>query len=98
MRRNKVIHILLLRKDCFKNFDQVYLFGSSLNDEVPSNDVDLLLVYTKNLRMITTDVRSISCELENALHSPIDITALSQAELNETRFLARLHQKLYRIK
>lgn len=74
----------------FKSFDEVYLFGSSLNNTL-SNDIDLLLVYSAdNKDSIVKEIDIIISVLFDHFQKPIDITALSHDELSDCGFLEKI--------
>lgn len=83
---HKTIDTILNNKKLFVLFTQVYIFGSSLNKPYP-NDIDLLLIYKDFNDKILFEKNKISNFLENILKIHIDITILSERELEETRFL-----------
>lgn len=60
-----------------------YLFGSILDDKKHSNDVDLLIVYTKNDE--PKKVKNALYELH--LYLPLDLVFMNQVEENELSFL-----------
>ena len=87
---------LIERRDkTFYFFDEVYLFGSSLEKD-DSEDIDLLLVYKdghdlSEVAAAKQDVVDKLCLIwEGKL---IDVTTLSKAELAESGFLKRIRHK-----
>ena len=79
------------RGDLLDPFVQVYLFGSSLTSDTPT-DVDILLVYR---RADLPRVHTAGAEIREALSSAfpgldVDFTTLSESELTETKFLDRV--------
>lgn len=93
-----IVSIVMMQKGLFRKFDEVYLFGSILNDGLSSEDVDILVVYSKKLCEIIDDVRLISKVLEKSVHYPIDITALNKSEMNEIKLTERFNQNFLKIK
>ena len=73
----------------FKSFDEVYLFGSSLNN-ILSNDIDLLLIYSVDKDSVVKDLDKISSVLSDYFQKPIDITVLSHDELIDCEFLEKI--------
>lgn len=65
-------HIVL-----FDSFDNVYLFGSILNENKIADDIDLLLVYSKYSNSILNDLNQISSVLEAEYGLPVDFTVLN---------------------
>ncbi|GAN37015.1 hypothetical protein [Lacticaseibacillus paracasei] len=90
MNRNDIISAIEQEIELFKDFDCVFLFGSVLNDGIFSHDVDLLLIYQRDVRAIMHEVNPIVQSLGNILGYPIDVTVLSIAELKQTKFLDKL--------
>jgi len=90
----------LLRKNLsiFDSFDQVYLFGSSLDQHLIPNDIDILLVYTEYSHRIKESTSRIYEELGKATDMSIDLTVLSVEEITSTSFLNRISPNYMRIK
>lgn len=86
------VRLISAHKNIFSEFSKAYLFGSSLNNECP-NDVDILLVYDKYSRDIENKKNAIELFLHNILKLPIDITMLSNQELEQTKFLQKVRLK-----
>lgn len=83
----------------FDSFIEVYIFGSTLNvDKKYPNDIDLLLVYQKYSETIQDEKNMISSFLEKLFKLHIDITILSEKELEETKFLKKLGSLYERLK
>lgn len=80
------------RLSLFKFFDEVYLFGSSINEDIYSNDIDLLLVYSVDKEIIVTEVENILSVLYKCFQKPIDITVLSDDELRDCCFLQKIEK------
>lgn len=80
----------------FRHFESIYLFGSSIKEDSIPHDIDLLLVYSMYRDGIIENIDLISTALESELHMPIDLTVLSNKELESTDFLnkIKLYQKL----
>ena len=73
----------------FEYFEEAYLFGSSLSHGDPS-DVDILLVYSSD--RIVEEAVAETDKVVDALSAifngcAFDVTTLSRAEFEETRFL-----------
>ena len=86
---NKIVSLILENRNIFDFFTKVYIFGSSINNKHP-NDIDLLLIYKDYKDILQNKKNHISLFLEKLLKLPIDITMLSEKELEETRFLEKL--------
>ena len=80
----------------FSLFSKVYIFGSSINSKYP-NDIDLLLIYKSYSNVIQQEKNTISSFFEELSGLPIDITILSEEEVEETKFLERLSFKYQRM-
>ena len=79
----------------FECFDEVYLFGSTISNNVPS-DIDLLIIYSKHLTR--NEVDSLHEKIYSLLEIPLDITFLTFIEETEVDFLKKLDNKYIRIK
>ncbi len=78
-------HIML-----FDSFDNVYLFGSILNENKIADDIDLLLIYSNYSNRILNDLKQISSVLEAEYGLPVDLTVLNIEEEKDTEFLKRI--------
>ena len=87
--------LLDIRDGTFDFFDEVYLFGSSLEKDDPE-DIDLIMVYGRG-----QDVSEVAAARQKVVDALclkwegklIDVTTLSEAELRRTRFLDRIQHK-----
>jgi predicted nucleotidyltransferase len=99
---SNIENIISRHLDVFHFFNEVYLFGSSLDVSKYSNDIDLLLIYKKYSKQIETERKIISSYLEKLFKTNLDITILSELELEleleQTKFLERLNSPHKRIK
>ena len=82
----------------FDKFDKVYLFGSVLDDNRFSNDIDLLLIYTSYSDTIRRESNRILNSLESLSGVPVDLTILSIEEERETQFLNRISRRCLKLK
>lgn len=88
--------LLDIRDGTFDFFDQVYLFGSSLERDDPE-DIDLILVYR-----IGQDLSEVVVAKQNVVDTLclkwagklIDATTLSDAELAQTGILGKIRHKM----
>ena len=94
---NAVFARLCEKRALFHCFDEVYLFGSSLQTGAAPGDIDLLLVYEAPLPEILEALPSIESTLQKTFQLPIDLTVLSRDELQQTNFLRRI-QSFQRVK
>ena len=90
----------LLRKNIalFEGFDEVYLFGSVLDDHKEPNDVDILLIYYQFTNKITEEISRVLISLENLLGISVDLTVLSAEEEKDTQFLSRIMPHILKLK
>lgn len=82
----------------FSLFENVYLFGSILDDSKFSNDIDLLLIYSSYSNRILDDLNQISSVLETMYRLPVDFTVLSIEEEKDIEFLRRIYPKYIKLK
>ena len=87
---------LVEKKDSlFYIFDEVYLFGSSLSTECPS-DIDLLLVYRecRDLRVVNRATQLTLGALCSTFEDTIfDLTVMSTSEVQESAILEQVKYK-----
>ena len=93
---NKFVDLILTHQGIFTIFTKVYLFGSCLNNKHP-NDIDLLLVYDKYSMDVETQKIAFESRLYDILKRPIDITILSQQELEQTKFLEKIDHRYIKL-
>ena len=91
-----MVHLIKKHVGLFSFFSKVYIFGSALHGKYP-NDIDLLLIYKSYSNVIQEEKNIISLFFEELLGLPIDITILSEEELEETKFLEKLSFNYQRI-
>ena len=82
----------------FSLFENVYLFGSILDDSKFSNDIDLLLIYSSYSNRILDDLNQISSVLETMYRLPVDFTVLRIEEEKDIEFLRRIYPKYIKLK
>lgn len=96
---DNIITILKQQLSLFRDFSDVYLFGSVLsNPNTTPQDIDILLVYPALPDTLLGTVKVIRSVLEEECRMPVDLTVLSLAEEKDVHFLDRLNSKFYRIK
>ena len=96
---NKILKALRdRRKDAFGFFEQVYLFGSSLQTDSP-NDIDILLIYDEDKSAsVKFEKAKVAKLLENKLGDrSIDFTTLNKSELKQTKFLSKVQYKKIKV-
>lgn len=92
--------IELVRKHIlpFDSFKQVFLFGSTLDLNAISNDIDILIIYAEYSNEFGNDLILFSNELEKESDMFIDITSLSVEEEREIKFLDRIKHRCLKLK
>ncbi|KLU72020.1 MAG: hypothetical protein RHS_2105 [Robinsoniella sp. RHS] len=70
----------------FDSFYNIYLLGSILNANRIPNDIDILLIYSKDSNKILNVINIISSTLETISGLPVDLTVLSIEEEIDTGF------------
>lgn len=100
IRLNKInaINLIVKNVNLFCKFEKVYLFGSILDRDKYSNDIDILLLYSTFSPSIQKDIIKIRKYTERITFYPVDITALSFEEEKEINFVNRLNKKYLCIK
>lgn len=96
--KNSVTKYIKQNISDFQSFDNIYLFGSILDDSAIPNDIDILLLYSEYSEKINLDSAILSSILENKFGLPIDLTILSINEEKETMFLSRLNSLYLKLK
>ena len=77
-------------KEIFNDFKHIFLFGSSIKEKQYPRDIDILLVYSTYSNTIAYKAEKILYYLERELKLPVDLTVLSQNELELTGFLKKI--------
>jgi uncharacterized protein len=96
----KVNIINLIRKnmDIFSVYDNVYIFGSILEEDRHSNDIDILVLYSGDFYDVIKRTNEVTEYIEKLISYPVDITVLSVEEEKDVGFIDRLNGKYIRIK
>ncbi|MDD4505369.1 MAG: nucleotidyltransferase domain-containing protein [Sulfurospirillaceae bacterium] len=95
---NKIIYLISTHINIFELFTEVYIFGSVVKNSKFPNDIDLLLVYRSYSEEIEGKKNMIDQFLKSLLQLEIDITVLSEKELEQTNFLEKLDSVYERLK
>lgn len=96
--KKSILNNLKLKMSLFKNFENVYLFGSVLYEDKAPNDIDILLVYSQYSSDLIRNLNNINSILSKMFAITIDLTVLSLEELKETNFLKKLNFNYIRLK
>ena len=95
---NNISYFINQNIKMFNSFDNIYLFGSILNDGKIPNDVDILLIYSKYSEHLISDLNIICSVFADISELPIDFTILSIEEEKDTGFLKKLNSKYLKLK
>lgn len=98
LNKSNIIKRIIENIELFDEFDKVYLFGSILETDKQSNDIDILLLYSAFKTQMQEDASQICKHLESVSGYPVDITILSFQEEKDTKFIDRLNNKYFCIK
>lgn len=88
---NRLVDFLIKKDILFRNFEHVYLFGSTVKGCSRPHDIDLLLTYSVYRDDIISNSDLISSLFEQEFAIPVDLTVLSREELERTHFLERIN-------
>lgn len=79
----KYLHLL-------NDVEQVYVFGSMLEqDKIPS-DIDVLIIYSEYSNTIQRQIREFETQLANETKMSVDLTILSYEEEKQVCFLEKI--------
>lgn len=95
---NIVAKFIESHEGLFERFVNIYIFGSILDKNRISKDVDILLVYEKYSSKIQDDLTVIQTLLEKELGMFVDLTVLSIEEEKEVSFIDRLKNSYQKLK
>ncbi|MBO1198381.1 nucleotidyltransferase domain-containing protein [Staphylococcus simiae] len=95
---NDTLKNLKNEMNIYETFIKVYVFGSFLNDQVYSNDIDILIIYRKYSQEFTKDLDKFKTELTQLINLPLDLNALSEKEENDIKFIKRLNNNYFVLK
>lgn len=96
--KNSILELIEAHIALFESFKHVYLFGSVINPNLIHNDIDILVIYAKYSHEIENSLQMISDELGKVCNLPIDLTALSVEEEQDTAFLKKIGSSYLKIK
>lgn len=92
------VNLLSKHISIFELFTKVYLFGSVIKSNKEPNDIDLLLIYQKYSEDIFGAKNAIESFLNKLFDLGIDITILSEKELEQTGFMEKIASSCKRLK
>lgn len=95
---NNILELIRKQSSLFNLFESVYLFGSAMNPSLIHHDIDILIVYAKYSKEIENALQKVADKLGEASGLPIDLTALSIQEEQDTAFLKKIHPRYLKIK
>ena len=92
---DKIIKKIFDLKNIFSFFDEVYLFGSVLVSNAPS-DIDIILIYQIYSPQVHVELAKVSRLINRKLNNEffLDFTVFSRKELIETQFLINVPKHL----
>lgn len=98
MKLNKAIEVINKHISLFECFENVYIFGSILQRDKISNDIDLLLVYLDYSNNLLKRINTIYTVLEEEIGIYVDLTVLSLEEVKDTKFFEKIGYSYIAIK
>ncbi len=96
-KKQEIIEAIKEMAPLLNSFEQIYLFGSILDANKPSCDIDILIVYSKYTIDTKLEIKEFCDIIEKKANLPVDLTVLSLEEMKETKFLNRIKAN-YKIK
>lgn len=98
LNNNDIVKLIMANIKLFDEFDKVYIFGSVLEFDKHSNDIDVLLLYSVFSAKIEESIIQINKCLEEISVYPLDVTVLSFEEEKDTNFINRLNNRYLCVK
>lgn len=96
--KDSVIQKIIYHIELFESFENVYLFGSIINEKRTPNDIDLLLIYKDFSSRLLIDLDKIITIFDQLYGFSFDLTVLSEHEEKESSFIIRLNSNYLRLK
>ncbi|MEG2656904.1 MAG: nucleotidyltransferase domain-containing protein [Clostridium sp.] len=96
--KDSIIQKILYHIDIFQSFENIYLFGSVLDEKKNPNDIDLLLIYKDFSSSILIELYKIRNTFKELYGFYFDLTVLSKNEAEESNFIIRLNSKYLKLK
>lgn len=92
--KNNILELIKEQISLFDPFESAYLFGSAINPNLIHHDIDILIIYIKYSQEIENSLQQVSDKLGETIDFPIDLTALSVQEEQDTAFLEKIQYYL----
>lgn len=84
-------------QNMFPSCVEIYLFGSFLKKNNP-NDIDMLVIYDDfDCGVVINQIDKLVELIESVSDCPVDMTALTRAEMKEIAFLNRLNKNYIKV-
>ena len=96
--KDSVIQKIIYNIEMFQSFENIYLFGSIIDEKKNPNDIDLLLIYKDFSSSILIELDKIRNTFKEVYGFYFDLTVLSENELEELNFIIRLNSKYLKLK
>ncbi len=96
--KNNILELIKEQISLFDPFESAYLFGSAINPNLIHHDIDILIIYTKYSQEIEDSLKKVTEKLGETIDLPIDLTALSIREEQDTAFLEKIEPHYLKIK
>jgi len=96
--KDSVIQKIIYHIELFESFENVYLFGSIINEKRTPNDIDLLLIYKDFSSRLLIDLDKINTIFDQLYRFSFDLTVLSEHEEEASSFTIRLNSNYLRLK
>lgn len=96
--KDSVIKKIIYHIEMFQSFENIYLFGSILDEKKNPNDIDLLLIYKDFSSSLLIDLDKIRNTFKELYGFYFDLTVLSENEAEESNFIIRLNSRYLKLK
>lgn len=93
-----IIDLINKRIVLFESFEQIYIFGSILQNNTKPKDIDILLLYSSYSKKLLVELKKIKHEFHSFQGTPFHFVALSLEEEAETSLLHRMNSTKLKIK
>ncbi|GAB7391461.1 nucleotidyltransferase domain-containing protein [Lactococcus garvieae] len=96
--KDNAIHRIMSHIKLFHSFENIYLFGSVLDEKNTPNDIDLLLIYKNFSSKLLVELDILNVTFEEIHGLSFDFTVLSEYESEELDFITRLNSNYLKLK